>query len=195
MAKKESTIFNMVATMFVITLVSSGVLAMLHEVTKEPIALAKQKEIRDKLKVVLPEFDNNPVEEAYNMMSADEAGELKFYPAKKDGEMVGTAVETFTRQGFGGEVKLMVGFLPDGTINEIDVILPHKETPGLGDKMENGKSDFHVQFRGKNPEDFQLVVKKDGGDVDAITASTISSRAYCDAVRRAYDTFIKGGDR
>jgi electron transport complex protein RnfG len=86
----------------------------------------------------------------------------------------------------------MVGFLPDGTIHGIEVIA-HKETPGLGDKMESGKSDFSVQFKGKNPENFKLAVVKDGGNVDAITASTISSRAYCDAVKRAYDAFIKEG--
>ncbi|HRC93634.1 MAG TPA: RnfABCDGE type electron transport complex subunit G, partial [Tenuifilaceae bacterium] len=94
--------------------------------------------------------------------------------------------------GFGGRIELMVGFLPDGTINKITVI-SHKETPGLGDKIDPGKSDFSVQFEGKNPETFKVMVKKDGGDVDAITASTISSRAFCDAVNRAYKAFKEGG--
>jgi Na+-translocating ferredoxin:NAD+ oxidoreductase subunit G len=112
------------------------------------------------------------------------------YPAKKGDKLVGTAVETFTKKGFSGEIKLMVGFTPEGEIVGIRV-LEHKETPGLGDKMEVEKSDFHVQFQGKNPADFKLIVKKDGGNVDAITATTISSRAYCDAVQRAYDAFNK----
>lgn len=84
----------------------------------------------------------------------------------------------------------MVGFLPDGTINDI-VVVEHNETPGLGDMIEKEKSDFSVQFKNKNPENFELSVKKDGGDVDGITASTISSRAYCDAVDRAYEAFKK----
>jgi electron transport complex protein RnfG len=87
----------------------------------------------------------------------------------------------------------MVGFLADGSINAIEVVA-HKETPGLGDKMESNKSDFCVQFKGKNPETFKLIVKKDGGDVDAITASTISSRAYCEAVQRAYNALKKEGE-
>jgi len=98
-------------------------------------------------------------------------------------------VETFTQKGFSGLIKLMIGFAPDGTIIDISV-LQHQETPGLGDKIENAKSSFSAQFQGKNPENFKLVVKKDRGDVDAITASTISSRAYCDAVQRAYNAYM-----
>ena len=103
-------------------------------------------------------------------------------------DTVGYAVETFTNTGFGGEIKLMVGFLKDGTINRVET-LSHNETPGLGNKIERSKSDFAVQFEGKNPADFKLAVRKDGGDVDAITASTISSRAFSDAVSRAYEVY------
>jgi len=119
---------------------------------------------------------------------------LNVYPAKKGGKLVGLAVETFTEKGFAGRINLIVGFLPDGTINDIAVI-SHKETPGLGDKMEKSKSDFSIQFMGKHPKEFKLMVKKDGGNVDAITASTISSRAFCDAVTRAYDAVMKGGTK
>ena len=84
----------------------------------------------------------------------------------------------------------MVGFDNDGKIIDI-VVLKHSETPGLGDKMKKDKSDFSLQFMGKDPATFKLAVKKDMGDVDAITASTISSRAYCDAVQRAYDKFME----
>ena len=82
----------------------------------------------------------------------------------------------------------MVGFNVDGTIKGISV-LSHTETPGLGDKIEPSKSSFSAQFEGKDPQNFKLVVKKDGGDVDAITASTITSRAYCDAVTLAWEAF------
>jgi len=84
----------------------------------------------------------------------------------------------------------MAGFMPDGTIAGISV-LDHKETPGLGTKMT--EPGFKGQFTGKNPGEFMLKVKKDGGQVDAITAATISSRAFCDAVQRAYNTLQKGG--
>ncbi len=194
MAKRESNIVNMVLTLFIVTLVASAILGYVHQITEEPIRLAKEKNIQTKIGVVVPEFDNNPVEEAYTITSTDGLGELTFYPAKKGGVLIGTAIETFTKSGFSGEFKLMVGLLPDGTIHEI-AVLEHKETPGLGDKMEIAKDDFHEQFQQKNPASFKLVVTKDGGDVDAITASTISSRAYCDAVQRAFDTYMKGGKK
>ena len=141
---------------------------------------------------VVPEFDNEPGNESYTMEI--DGGTLIFFPAKKDGELVGTAVSTFTNKGFSGNIKIMVGLLPDGTINNISV-LEHKETPGLGDKMSKSKSTWSVQFNGKNPADFRLKVTKDGGDVDAITASTISSRAFCDAVDRAYNAYMEGGKK
>ena len=84
----------------------------------------------------------------------------------------------------------MAGFKPDGTIINISV-LEQKETPGLGTKMAEPK--FKDQFNDKNPSQYILKVKKDGGPVDAITAATISSRAFCDAVQRAYNTLQKGG--
>ena len=115
---------------------------------------------------------------------------LKFILQRRDGEIVGYAVNTYTTKGFSGNISLMAGFKPDGTIMNITV-LEHKETPGLGTKMT--EPEFKDQFNEKNPAEFILKVKKDGGPVDAITAATISSRAFCDAVQRAYNTLQKGG--
>jgi electron transport complex protein RnfG len=118
-----------------------------------------------------------------------EGDSLDIFPARKDSIIVGYAVSTYTNNGFSGNITLMAGFKPDGTIVNI-TILAHKETPGLGTKMDEPK--FKDQFPGKNPSDFILKVRKDGGPVDAITAATISSRAYCEAVQRAYNTLQKG---
>ena len=191
-SKKESTFVTMVLTLFLVTFVASAALGYLYELTKGPIAEVKLAKQNAAILQVVPEFDNEPTEESYTIDV--DGGTLKFFPAKKNGELVGTAVNTFTTQGFSGEITLMVGFLPDGTINNISV-LGHKETPGLGDKMQKNKSDWSVQFNGKNPSDFQLSVTKDGGDVDVITASTISSRAFCDAVQRAYNAYMEGGKK
>ena len=84
----------------------------------------------------------------------------------------------------------MVGILPDGKVNNI-AILEHKETPGLGSKMSN--ADFKDQFNGKSPDSFTMKVKKDGGDVDALTGATISSRAFSQATQLAFDTYNKKG--
>ncbi|MCK4880142.1 MAG: RnfABCDGE type electron transport complex subunit G [Bacteroidales bacterium] len=188
MAKKESTFLSMVATLFVVTLVAAGLLGSVFAITKEPIRLAELKKKNEAIQVVVPGFDNEPSQEVERMFVDGDS--LYLYTARKGEEILGTAVETFTNKGFSGQFKLMVGFAPDGSIIDIAVI-KHAETPGLGDKMEKGKSDFSVQFMGKHPDSFNLAVTKDRGDVDAITASTITSRAYCDAVTRAYGAFVE----
>lgn len=187
MAKRESTIGNMLLALTVITFVASSALGAVYSITKEPIAAAMLAKKNNAIKEVIPEFNNTPSEEVYKI--AVDGDTLYFYPGKMDGELVGTAVETFTKSGFSGEIRVMVGLLPDGTINDVTV-LKHEETPGLGDKMEKKKSDWSNQFMGKNPAQFNVAVTKDGGEIDAITASTISSRAFCEAVIRAYSNYM-----
>jgi electron transport complex protein RnfG len=178
----------MVATLFVVTLVAAGLLGSVFALTKEPIRLAELKKKNEAIQVVVPGFDNEPSQEVERIFMDGDS--LYLYTARLGEEILGTAVETFTNIGSSGQFKLMVGFAPDGSIIDIAVI-KHAETPGLGDKMEKGKGDFSVQFMGKHPDSFNLAVKKDRGDVDAITASTITSRAYCDAVIRAHNAFIE----
>jgi electron transport complex protein RnfG len=188
MAKLESNFKNMVMSLFLVTFISSATLGTVYELTKEPIRLIEIKTKNDAISQVISNFDNQPFNEMFKVPSGNDS--LVFYPAKLNGELTGMAVETYTMKGFSGLIRLMVGFRVDGTITSVSV-LDHQETPGLGDKIQKGKSTFPLQFEGKNPKDFKLMVTKDNGDVDAITASTISSRAYCDAVQRAYDVFMK----
>ncbi|MBU1369924.1 MAG: RnfABCDGE type electron transport complex subunit G [Bacteroidetes bacterium] len=183
--KKESSFFNMVSTLLLITAIAALSLGMVFNLTKEPIALAKKAKQEAAIKAVLPAFDELKIKQ---MKSAFEDDSLQFNLAFKDGQLVGSAINTFTKKGFSGNIKLMVGLLPDGTINNISV-LEHKETPGLGDKMQKAKSPWSEQFNGKHPDSFNFDVTKDGGEVDAITAATISSRAYVDAVKRAVATY------
>ncbi len=177
----------MVLTLFVICLVASAAVGVVYGMTKGPIAAAKAAKTTSAIGQVLPGFDNNPGESKQEVER--DGGMLTVYTAKKGDQVAGYAIETFSNKGFGGQIRLMVGFLPDGSISKIET-LSHTETPGLGDKIERRKNPaFSVQFEGKNPDSFVLKVTKDGGDVDAITASTISSRAYSDAVERAYEVF------
>ncbi|NOU59416.1 RnfABCDGE type electron transport complex subunit G [Marinifilum caeruleilacunae] len=192
--KKESTFINMVLVLFIVTLVASAALGGLYELTKEPIAAAKLAKKLKAIKEVVPAFDNNPSEEMYSveMPSGDL---LEFYPAKKGDELVGTAVKTYTANGFSGYIWIMVGFKPDGSINNYSV-LEHKETPGLGTKMEpwfktTDPTKASCSIIGKNPGSNNLTVSKDGGEVDAITAATISSRAFLEAVQTAYNEYNK----
>ncbi|MDR1181458.1 MAG: RnfABCDGE type electron transport complex subunit G [Bacteroidales bacterium] len=201
MAKIKSSFRNIFLCLFIISTLLSGILGIVNHVTKEPIEQTKIQKKESAIKQVIPAFDKLieakiplPVSGESNVLKKEQAADsLTMYDAYKDEQWIGTVVETFSDIGFSGRIKLMIGFLPNGNIYKIEV-LEHAETPGLGDKMEVAKSDFHKQFLGKNPADYNLSVKKDGGDVDAITAATISSRAYCDAVQTAYDVFIsKGG--
>jgi len=182
MAKIESSFKNMLLSLFLISAGMSAALGFVYSITKGPIEVAnKQKEVRA-ITEVLPTFDNDPTA---NVKSIDG---LDYYVATEQGKICGFAVKTFTDKGFSGHFTLMVGFKPDGIINNISV-LDQKETPGLGSKMKESR--FKNQFQGKNPADFELRVKKDGGKVDAITAATISSRAFCDAVQKAYDGYMQ----
>lgn len=190
MAKKESSFLNMVLTLFIVTGLAATALGFVYEYTKEPIAAAKLQAKLDAVSVVVPEFNNNPSEEMFTLES--DLGILECYPAKLDGELVGTAISTVTKMGFSGEIKVMVGFKPDGSIYS-SAPLEHLETPGLGTKMAEPK--FKDQFKDLNPGTTNMKVTKDGGVIDAITASTITSRAYCDAIQRAYDAYMKGGQK
>lgn len=181
----------MVLTLFLVTLFASSALALIYEMTKGPIAEAKRLKKANAIGEVIPAFDNDPGTEVKKL--AVDRDTLYFYRAWTGGKVTGIAAESYTRTGFSGLIKVMVGFLPDGTLNDI-VVLEHAETPGLGDKMQKEKSfdkttgeSWTTQFKGKDPRNFTLRVKQDNGDVDAITAATITSRAFCDAVQRAYD--------
>jgi len=189
-SKTESTFKNMLIALFVVSFISATTLGYVYEFTKGPIAIAKLKKKISAIKKVVPEFTNNPNADMYKIASDIEGDTLEFYPAYTDSVLTGTAIKTFSDMGFTKRIYLMVGFLPDGTIHNVS-LLEHAETPGLGDKMDKKKSKWSEQFNGKNPENYKLIVSKDGGDVDAITAATISSRAYADAVDRAYKAFIE----
>jgi len=184
----------MVLSLTLISLGASAGLGFVYEFTKEPIEVSVLNKKLNAIRLVVPEFTNNPNDEMF-MLPTGEGDSLEVYPAKNGEEVVGYAIRSYTNNGFSGYIGFMVGFTPDGTIYNINV-LEHKETPGLGTKMvPDGtpeKPEFKDQFKGKNPAGFQLKVKKDGGPVDAITAATISSRAFCEAVQRAYNTFEKG---
>ncbi len=177
----------MVLVLCGVALISSSCLALVYKATHGRIEMNKELKKLEAIKeVILPGYDNAPNEEMYILKDAG-GGNLECYPAKKDGELQSFAVKTYTKKAFSGELWLMVGILPDGTINKFSVI-DQKETPGLGTKVTEEK--FQSQFAGKNPSAFNLKVKKDGGDVDAVTAATISSRAVCDALERAYTAYM-----
>ena len=176
----------MLVALFVITAVSGGLLGLVYSMTKDAIAEVDQKKNEAAIKAVLPL--DNVTYKADTMKFNYEGVDLTFpcnLAYDVNGNFQGAAVKT-SEGGFGGKIDMMVGFLADGTIKGTSV-LSHAETPGLGANM-TGK--FKDQFVDKNPASYKLTVTKDGGDVDAITAATITSRAFSKAVDKAYQAFM-----
>ena len=179
MKKLESSLTNMVLVLTVISVVAGGTLAYVNEVTQEPIAEINAKNLQDGIKKVI---------------IGSTEGELKVEePVEADGYTIyvtdkGTAVKAVAN-GFGGPIEVLVGFNEAGNILGY-TILSTVETPGLGVKADTwfqkgGKGDII----GRNPGEKELSVTKDGGEIDAIPASTITSRAFLGAVNAAYHAF------
>ena len=196
MKKLESSLKNMLLVLTGVTAISVALLAYVNELTKGPIAEANAKTLNEALKEVLPEFTNNPVAECDTMFSEKDGKKIVdfiIYPAKNGDQWVGTAVEAKS-MGFGGELKVLVGFDAEGKIYNYS-LLSHAETPGLGSKAADWfKEGNKGSIKGMNPCEQPLTVSKDGGQVDAITASTITSRAFLNAVNAAYGAYKGNGD-
>ena len=196
MKKLQSSLKNMLLVLTGVTAVSVALLAYVNELTKGPIAEANAKTLNEALKKVLPEYTNNPVAESDTVFSEKDGKKIVdfiIYPAKNGEEWVGSAVEAKS-MGFGGELKVLVGFDADGKIYDYS-LLSHAETPGLGSKAADWfKEGNKGSIKGMNPGEAPLTVSKDGGQIDAITASTITSRAFLNAVNAAYAAYKGDGD-
>ena len=175
----KSSFINMTLCLLTICLVCSGLLAGVYALTKEPIDAAAKAKNEAAIKEVLPETAVTIEEER----TVDFEGQTYAYNLAYDekGEVVGCAINV-APVGFGGPVVIKVGFDRDGVVWNTKV-LSQAETPGLGAKCV--EESFSTQFRGLDPMTKKLSVKKDGGDIDAITASTITSRAYASGVALA----------
>lgn len=175
MKKLESTWYNMTIVLTLISVVAGAALAYVNDLTAGPIRMIKERELQDGIKAVLS-ADNLTVE------STDEADGVIVYRTDK-----GTAVQATDPNGFGGRLTVLVGFDSKGTVQGYRV-LESAETPGLGAKagewFQKGQKGDII---GMSPEKNNMTVSKDGGEVDAITASTITSRAFLRCVNAAYE--------
>ena len=168
----------MVIVLTLITVIAAACLGAMNNATAEPIAASKKAKQEAAIKAVLPEFAS---------VKEDNVNNQKIFRAyNANGEIVGIAIET-AELGFGGDITTMVGFDANGVLVEYS-LLQHAETPGLGSKLTDWfkvKSDI----RGAGADKMPLRVSKDGGEFDAITAATISSRAFLNSINKAYETY------
>lgn len=188
MAKSESTLKNMLLSLTLISFCASALLAGGYVLTKGPIEKALQEKKNAAIKEVLPKGDIE-IGKAVEVRLDGYEDAFVVYPAKKGGNFIGCAIETYDNNGYGGKVRSMVGLDAEGRVINYSV-LEANETPGLGAKVSDWfktKGDI----RGKDPASEDFKVKKDGGEIDAITAATITSRAFLSSVKSAYQAFIR----
>ena len=191
MKKLESTITNMVVVLVGVALITGSILAYVNNVTEEPIRLQAKKTLADGIKAVMGGVELTVAKEdtVRQTISGKEVTFVIHETVGTDKQPIGAAVES-TTGGFGGDFKILVGFDNEGRILGY-TILQHAETPGLGAKADKWfQKDGKGNIIGRDLSDGKpLVVDKDGGDVDAITASTITTRAFLKAVNQAYAVY------
>lgn len=193
MKKLESSLLNMTLVLTGVAVIMGAVLAYVNDLTSGPINEQKEKALADGIKAVMVS-DDIVVAHTDTVKQNDAKGkELTYiiYQTKNaQGEDLGAAVES-TTGGFGGDLRVLVGFNPSGDILGY-TLLEHAETPGLGAKADKWfQKGEKGDIIGRNLKEKELVVSKDGGDVDAITASTITSRAFLRAVNAAYKAYCQ----
>jgi len=172
-----------------VTFFAAAALGFVYDMTKDAIEMAKLKAQSEAIEKVLPDFEE--LGETYKIAAENSEDTIEIFPAYKGDELVGYAVKTFTNNGFNGYISIMAGIDQSGNFSGYEV-LEHAETPGLGSKMNEwfrSTEKPEQSVIGKNPESYRFEVSKDGGDIDAITASTITSRAFLEALNRAYDAY------
>jgi len=167
------------AILMIICSVAAALLSVVYGVTSPKIAENERIANEKKRREVLPD--------AASFQEKQLDGETYYEGLDESGKKVGSVIMA-TPRGYGGPIKITVGVRPDGNISAIALTkLDQQETPGLGAKVVNKK--FTEQFKGKAPR--QLKVKQDGGDIDAITAATITSRSATDGIRKKLEKFLK----
>ena len=194
MKKLESTLLHMVVVLVAVAVITSGLLAWINHITEEPIRMQDELALANGIKEVMG-TDQLTVTSDEEVNKEFEGKQLSFVvhkTADKQGQFLGAAVES-TTMGFGGELKVLVGFDAEGKVLGY-TILQAAETPGLGAKADKWfQADGKGSIIGKTAAK-PLTVNKDGGDIDAITASTITSRAFLKAVNQAYAVYAGQDD-
>jgi len=184
---KKNSLLYMVLVLTLITFISAAGLSYVNGIVQEPIRISQEKETLTAIGQVLPEYDNNPFEDKYVMKY--EGRDINVYIGRKDGNMTGLAFEISSNSGYGGKMTIMAGInTSSSTVNGM-YVLSHAETPGLGDKMRD-KEWQDKELKGKPvSSDYKYNVVKDGGEIHALTAATITSRAVCEAFNTVYPLY------
>lgn len=195
----KSTLTTMTLSLTLIAASMGAALGLVHDLTAQPIAQAETKARTEALMQVLPNVEGMEISEPQAITLPGDAQPVEVYCAYAGGKLSGVAVETWTMDGFAGEIRVMAGFDAEGRVSGYRV-LQSSETPGLGSKADtwfasDAPADAatgatsHGTSRSIIGTTEPLRVSKDGGTVDGITAATITSRAFLRAINRARQAF------
>lgn len=188
MNKLKSTPGNMILSLVGFSVVAGLLLGWVDGQTREAIVRAEKGKLSSAISQVVPAFDNEPASDVDTVWLPDGKYPCIIYHATQGGVPVGAAVQA-SADGFGGEIRVLVGFDNDGRITDYS-LLSHSETPGLGSKADTWfKHGQRGDITSLCPGDAALTVSNDGGRIDAITASTITSRAFLAAINTAYHAY------
>ena len=172
-------------------LVTTAALALADKATSDGIANAQARDMQQSLTQVLPgRFDNDLLKDTLVLPGPN--GELTVYRARRAGR-VAAVVFQVTGPGYAGPIDCMMGVDRDGHVTGVRVI-KHKETPGLGDKVEPAKGNWIHSFEGKffgSPPAEKWAVKKDGGVFDQFAGATITPRGVVKAVKSGLEFFAR----
>jgi len=181
---------------------ATALVALTEENTREQIAANEREALLEAINVLVPKdkFDNQILQDTLDLTATDALGTTSttsVYRARKNGEPVAAVFTVIAPDGYSGSIRMLVGIYYDGTLAGVRVI-NHKETPGLGDKIDAKRNDWILQFEGlslDNPDKTQWQVKKDGGQFDQFTGATITPRAVVNALRGALTYFKANRDK
>ena len=187
---RQIIITTIILLMFAI--IGTALVSYTFDSTRERIAANERATLLRKLhRLVPPERHDNvlldDVIEVRNqrLLGTDEP--VMVYRARKNGKAVALVIAPVAPDGYSGSIKLLVGINIDGTLSGVRAVA-HRETPGLGDAIEEERSDWILGFTGRSLEQTPVdrwKVRKDGGDFDQLTGATITPRAVVQAVRNA----------
>ena len=197
---KTAPIFLAAVVLSAFSVAGVALVAVTHQVMDGRIAENERLAMQCKIESIIPsgQFDNDPLEDLIQVSARPLLGaeSTRVYRVRKGDEPVAVILDPVVPDGYAGPIKLLVSVLRDGTVGGVRVLL-HHETPGLGDKIEERKSDWVLGFDGKSLSDPTIegwAVKRDGGEFDQFTGATITPRAIVNAVKNTLIYVRQQGD-
>lgn len=201
MAELNKHILRVGLLLGLFAIVATTLVAFTENNTREQIRENERQALLDGINALIPheQYNNAILQDTLTLEPTPELGTqapTPVYRARKDGEPVAVVMTVVAPNGYSGQIKMLVGIYHDGTLAGVRVI-NHKETPGLGDKIDEKRADWILQFEGLslgNPPSTKWDVKKDGGEFDQFTGATITPRAVVSAVKRSLEYFREHHD-